>query len=177
MNYYCSDLHLHHTFIANNLGYLDVNDYHEDLIKKWNAKISKRDVIYILGDITFETKKYEILGKLNGIKKVVFGNHDLGKRSYTEELLKYVNTINGSIKKKIGEYNVWLTHIPVHPMEFDYRIDFNVHGHIHQRIINDYRYINICLEQIGIVPITEDELLQKIKANIVKSRIDDFYKK
>lgn len=81
MNYYCSDLYLHHTFIANILGYLDVNDYHKDLIKKWNAKISKRDVIYILGDITFETKKYEILGKLNGIKKVVLGNHDLGKRS------------------------------------------------------------------------------------------------
>ena len=164
MNYYCSDLHLHHKYIANNLGFETTDEYHEALIKNWNTKISKRDVVYILGDITFETKKYEILGKLNGIKKVVLGNHDLGKPSYTAELQKYVQSIHGSIRKTIGEFDVYFTHIPIHPMELEYGINFNVHGHIHEKLINDYRYINMCLEQIGLTPVEETKLYNRMKA-------------
>jgi calcineurin-like phosphoesterase family protein len=48
------------------------------LIKLWNKTVSKKDIIYVLGDFSFanteNTKK--ILSKLNGNKFLILGNHD-----------------------------------------------------------------------------------------------------
>ena len=38
--------------------------------------------------------------------------------------------------------NIWLTHEPVHPMELEFRVGYNIHGHIHNGyVIEDKRYI------------------------------------
>lgn len=161
--YFCSDPHFYHEKMATLRGFSSIEEYHNFFISEWNNTVSKRDVVYILGDITMETKKYDILDKLNGIKKVVLGNHDKGKRSHTEELLKHVNTIQSSVKMEIGEYTCLLTHIPVHPIEFDYRIDFNIHGHLHKLEVDDKRYINVCPERVGYIPLNINEVYAKLK--------------
>lgn len=48
------------------------------LIDLWNSQVTKKDVVYILGDFSFhnaeENKK--LLSKLNGKKFLILGNHD-----------------------------------------------------------------------------------------------------
>lgn len=52
--------------------------------------------------------------------------------------------------------NLWLTHAPIHPDEL--RGKKNVHGHCHGHILNDKRYINVCVEHAD-RPIPIEEII------------------
>ena len=118
-------LHLGHKSIAEHRGFDSIEAHDEYLIKNWNSIVKKRDITYILGDVTFESKDhYPKLNLLNGRKIVVLGNHD--KYKDIPELLKYVDGVAGAIKYK----GFMLTHVPIHPNEVHlYR--GNIHAHIH----------------------------------------------
>lgn len=50
----------------------------EYLIQKWNEAVTAEDRVFLLGDICFydEEKTREIIGRLNGQKLMIMGNHD-----------------------------------------------------------------------------------------------------
>ena len=51
----------------------------EKLIENWNSIVTDEDTVYVLGDFSDYAdakKEAEILGKLNGTKFLVMGNHD-----------------------------------------------------------------------------------------------------
>jgi len=136
-------------------GFKDENEMNEHIISEWNKVVSKKDVTWILGDITMEKGNYEILNKLNGIKKVILGNHD--KPQHVSELLKYVNNVSSCKYLKDKQFdNIILSHIPIHPQELEYRWKLNIHGHVHTNTLNDSRYINVCAEVIDYKPRTLD---------------------
>ena len=158
--FFCSDLHLGHVNMSIKREFNSIEEYHELIIKNWNEKISKKDTVYILGDITNERKHdYNILDALKGIKIVIPGNHD--RRQDIQELSKHVHNVSGPILYKS---NFWLTHIPIHPSCLGNKI--NIHGHIHDKLIYhvdnyiDKRYINVCMENINYIPKTLDELMK-----------------
>jgi calcineurin-like phosphoesterase family protein len=151
--------------MATRRGFSSVEEHDEHIIAKWNDVVSKRDVTYILGDITMEKKSpYALLDKLNGRKHVVMGNHD--RRQDVEVLLKHVDSVAGMVQYK----GIILTHCPIHPMELDYRFPKNIHGHIHDKQvmlgglpieIPDERYICVSCERVDYTPRTLEELLNK----------------
>ena len=74
---FIADLHLGHEFVAKHRGFASIEEHDEHIIKQWNSVVHKRDLTYILGDVTMEkTDSYPLLKRLNGQKKVVLGNHD-----------------------------------------------------------------------------------------------------
>jgi len=155
-----SDPHFGHLKMALKRGFESIEEHDQFLIENWNRVVRKGDTVWILGDITMEKKAfYYILGKLNGVKRVVGGNHDKPKPSHTEELLKYVNTIVGCYidKKK----RMVMTHIPIHPSQFEHKYDVNIHGHVHDEPIDDERYFNVSAEAIDYTPILLEDILSK----------------
>lgn len=164
---FISDLHLDHKTIAQLRGFHDEFYHNEYIINQWNSIVNKRDLTYILGDITKGSKNYEILDRLLGRKIAVLGNHE--NRKHVSELLKYVDYVAGMIKYSSKQYgNFWLTHCPVYPMELDpkfrQRIKGNIHGHIHNGYkIDDPRYINVCAEVINYNPITLQQISEIFK--------------
>lgn len=166
-------LHFGHKAIASHRGFQD--EYYHDvhLIEEWNKVVNKRDVTYILGDVTMEkTDPYYNLDALNGRKIVVLGNHD--RWQHVPELLKYVDGVAGMIDYK----GFALTHAPIHPSEMGFYRG-NIHAHIHhvnklEEVIalkhyadNDERAATLvkyhCVDAhvINYKPLTIDELLQK----------------
>lgn len=125
MVYFIGCLHLGHESMAKYRGFSDSWEHDEWLIKCWNSVVRKKDLVYILGDITMETPEhYYKLDLLHGRKKVVLGNHDRGRD--VPELLNYVEEVNGMVDYK----GCALTHAPIHPNETSfYRL--NIHAHIH----------------------------------------------
>ena len=118
-------LHLGHEAVAKWRGFNDSYYHDEHLIDMWNRTVSKRDITYILGDVTMETDKhYYKLDRLNGRKIVVLGNHD--KYQDIPELLKYVDGVAGMVDYK----GCVLTHCPIHPAEISF-CRLNIHAHIH----------------------------------------------
>lgn len=148
-----SDPHFGHKNMAIKRGFQTVEDHNEHIIKMWNNKVGKRDVVYLLGDITMEKANYKILERLNGLIHVVGGNHD--KRQHTREMLKYVHSYSGCTKHK----GYILTHIPIHESEVDI-FRGNIHGHLHNYIIEDKRYYPTSWERLG-YPHTLEQLLKR----------------
>ena len=124
-------LHFGHKWMAQHRGFQDEFYHDEYLIEQWNKTVNKKDLVYILGDITMETSKYYYqLDRLNGRKIVVLGNHDLPRD--TRELLKHVETVAGMIDYK----GCVLTHAPIHPSEIGF-CRYNFHAHIHENKLVD----------------------------------------
>jgi len=139
-------------------GFEDEEQMNKHIISEWNKVVSKRDVTWILGDITMEKSNYEILNELNGIKKVILGNHD--EPQHVPELLKYVNKVCAVQYVSHKEFgNIILSHIPIHPQELEYRFNINIHGHVHRNTLSDKRYINISAEVIDYKPKLLSELI------------------
>jgi calcineurin-like phosphoesterase family protein len=153
---FIADLHLSHQNMATRRGFSTVEEHDEHIIAKWNSVVNKRDVTYILGDVTMEkSSPYPLLDRLNGIKHIVLGNHD--RRQDTKKLFEYAESVAGMIQYK----GIMLTHAPIHPMELEYRFNKNIHGHIHDKVvmkmldgweIPDERYFCVSCEQVDYLP-------------------------
>jgi len=166
-------LHFGHEWMAKHRGFQDSYYHDEHLIDYWNRTVHKKDLTYILGDITMEKPDfYYKLTMLNGRKKVILGNHDKGK--HIPELLKYVETVEGMEHYK----GYWLTHCPVHPQELTF-VHGNIHAHIHEMSIPESNihvkywdaerdiisasgkgYYNVDAKLIDFKPKTIEELIQ-----------------
>ena len=166
---FISDLHFYHEnhighFFENVTDFNDFNtiqEYMDIIVTNWNKTVHKKDLTYILGDITMESDRYDFLDTLNGRKIVLLGNHD--RHQHVESLLKHVDGVAGMMKyssKKHGK--IILTHAPIHHRELDVvtSIKYNIHGHTHGIVIDDPRYISVCTELIGYTPRTLDELIK-----------------
>lgn len=144
---FISDLHLGHKRILEFSGEWregdSVDEHDEWIIDQWNSIVGKRDSVYLLGDVAFSRDGLAKCARLKGHKNLILGNHDGFK---VDEYQKYFK-IRPGIFKHAG---FWLSHAPVHPESL--RGLRNIHGHMHHQVINDDRYINVCVEQVNGLP-------------------------
>src|SRR4029077_5421868 len=64
----------------------------EYMICAWNAIVRPSDHIYHLGDVVIDRKYLSLLGRLNGHKRLIRGNHDIFR---TRFYLPYFEEIYG----------------------------------------------------------------------------------
>lgn len=174
MIHFTSDPHLFH---ANFLKFLDdggapirpfssVDEMNERIVSGWNSVVRDGDKVYCLGDVTFDYgEKFTTLwSHLRGSKRLILGNHDDLKRC------------GGVLGRQFKKIMVWrqftnvspgfvCTHIPIHSGYFR-KVEFNVHGHLHQNLVQDWRYINVCVERTNYVPVSFDEIVAEMAKRV-----------
>ena len=142
-----------------------VEEHDETLIQNINKCVNPQDRLYFLGDVVINRKYLPKLARLNGRKKLLCGNHDIFK---LEDYTPYFEGIAAyRIYPKMG---VIMSHIPIHPNQLEHRFKFNVHGHLHSNLVlggkhpltPDARYINICPEHTKFMPVSMDEIIDRI---------------
>ena len=136
-----ADLHLGHHLVAKLRGFDNVFAHDNAIVENWNRVVTKRDVVYVLGDVF----RLDRIPEMHGYKKLAMGNHDkFPAARYAEHFTKVAACFefDGCI----------LTHIPVHPNQFG-RYRMNVHGHMHANCIEDPRYVCVSAEQFGMTPV------------------------
>lgn len=157
--FFISDLHFDHKnilqFSPNRYG-SNIKEHNEWLIEQWNSVVTKRDVVWVLGDACFSMESIQFFKRMRGQKNLVRGNHD---KLSTKTYLEVFNGVFGLVKKN----GFWLSHAPIHPLEL--RGCKNIHGHVHNNPIPDERYINVCVEALNGVPISLTELVRKHPRN------------
>lgn len=116
----------------------------EELVRRINAKVGRKDVLIVLGDVG----DIEFAKKLRGYKVLICGNHDLGRTVY-EEVFDEVYT--GVLM--IGE-KLLLSHEPVPAAWYT-----NLHGHDHAGAKRK-GCINVCLDVNNYEPINMNQLLK-----------------
>lgn len=158
MEYYIGDTHFNH---ENIIKYCDrpfenVKEMDEFIIDQWNKVVKEGDIVYHLGDFSFnmlDENIKDLINKLNGDIILIRGNHDrkgkkkLKKLGFKEVYDKLV------IDKKI------LTHRPLEDVKEGY---INIHGHIHNSegglgVVD--RRLNVSCEIINYKPIDVTKLI------------------
>jgi calcineurin-like phosphoesterase family protein len=147
------DTHFGHSKIIDFEGdarpFKTIEEHDEKLMDLWNQTVKPKDTVWHLGDVGFGDGFFTILSKLNGLKKLVMGNHD---RYPASRYLEHFSGLYGAVKLR----DYILTHVPIHDSQF-YRFKGNIHGHLHSNSLQDKRYINVSAEVIGLKPILFDE--------------------
>jgi calcineurin-like phosphoesterase family protein len=136
-----------------------IEEHDEELVRRWNATVGPKDIVWHLGDFCFGKRNLEIASRLNGNKKLVMGNHDMYA---TEDYLRHFTRLSGLVEYK----GLVLSHSPLHENQLA-RWYMNVHGHLHtKRVIRvdgspDARYVNVSCEQTELTPVPFDWILNR----------------
>lgn len=161
--YFAADLHLGHKNIHKYRPEYETPELHDQaILDMLNDSVTKRGIYYLLGDVAFTQEAISSLSKVNayGNIRIILGNHDI------ERGVKVEDWVNAGFKdiyslKKYKEF--WLSHAPLHPDELRGKI--NIHGHTHNKSMQDSRYVCVSLEQTNYKLLS----LWEIRNNITKS--------
>ena len=123
----------------------------------WNSVVKPGDHVWHLGDFAmgFKSGCEQLIKRLNGHKRLCVGNHDEIK-----EVAPFFEKV--VLWRIFKEFNFTCTHIPVMKGQLR-KTAFNVHGHIHQNLMDDPSYINVCVEHTNYTPVHLDEIIATIK--------------
>lgn len=95
----------------------DIEAHDKWIIDTWNKTVNKKDIVYILGDFSFANTEWtkKILGKLNGKKFLILGNHDKSSEhleGYFEQItqMKMVTFKKNNFDFLEEDFNVFMCH-------------------------------------------------------------------
>ena len=132
-----ADTHFYHERVVkfSKRPFQNAQEMNVMLIKKWNDRVSKDDIVFHLGDFVFKASKYQIKkikDQLNGTIILVPGNHD------NKRILRSLGFVVTGYTLQVG--NLLMSH---HPRKVNDGL-VNLHGHLHQ--LPSYHGINACVD-------------------------------
>lgn len=153
-----ADLHLGHRNILEYepcrrdiLQELDtIHHMNSYLIHEWNSVVKDNDTVLLLGDVSLcgADRTIELVNQLKGHKILVRGNHDKSRSIMFWKRL-FVDVYDCPLK--IGEFIY--SHEPVSLSYLEENnANLNIHGHIHSKYIDNFRYKCVSVEQIDYKP-------------------------
>lgn len=192
--FYTSDLHWGHEATCTKFVRADgtplrpfscAQEMDEEMIRRWNAKVSPTDKVYVLGDVAMRQQHLKTMDRCHGRKTLIRGNHDI---FHVKDYLKHFSEVHAI--RYVENREFVMTHIPLHPDSVRERYKYNVHGHLHanrvmkekwmgeysddtipptlinadswERVI-DPMYLNICVEQTDYTPLSHEEVVERLR--------------
>lgn len=153
-----SDLHFGHNNIITycNRPFPNKELMNACLIGNYQNVITDDDIVIFGGDIGFmkENEINQILNQLPGYKILIYGNHDLHRDGRVYDLAfneRHLCLVMDVIDVD-WEYQLLFTHYPLDPTNVPDGC-YNVHGHIHNKVVPGNKHINMCVEHIGYKPV------------------------
>jgi calcineurin-like phosphoesterase family protein len=156
-----SDTHFSHSNIIAYCGrpFGSAEEMDEVMVERWNKVVRPSDHVWHLGDVAMGRPALKVVERLNGQKRLVFGNHDIYDwKSYREvgfEKFHGVRVFADRVPRLI------CTHYPIHPAGLHAHRGvppMNVHGHIHQNPTYPGRYVNVSVEVTDYRPVSLEEI-------------------
>ena len=148
--------------------FADAKQGDEAMVERWNNTVSKGDKVYVLGDVAFHKRHLATIGRLNGSKILVKGNHD---NLQLAEYAKYFRDVR-AYHRLVDD--LVLSHVPVHPQslwsERNNKYWINIHAHLHSGAVMNFldaslpdsRYFSVCVERINYTPISLEEIRVRV---------------
>ncbi len=142
----------HHNIIKpsyDDRPFKDVEEMNEKIIENWNSVVSKDDVVFYGGDLSFgkyqETK--ELVYQLNGKIYFIMGNHDnysdivkMGRFEKVLDLIDLTVKDDTALDKQGDSQHIVISHYPILSHNRKRKNSFHVHFHTHGSIKRDPIY-------------------------------------
>lgn len=130
--FFTSDTHFGHANIIRYCSrpFKDVVQMEAVMVERWNARVSRDDTVFFLGDFAFArpSEAVRLARLLNGQKHLIFGNHDNKVRRNGEFLGCWLSGQEERVLVERGGLSLLLSH---HPLADVPRGAVNLHGHCH----------------------------------------------
>ena len=116
MIFFTPDKHFGHSNILKHTRrpFTSTKEMDAVLIRNWNTKVHRNDIVYILGDMFFRNSVSveEYLHQLKGIKHLIIGNHDKDWMKRTN-LFDHFISIQFMTEINDGSHKITLCHYPM----------------------------------------------------------------
>lgn len=153
---YIADLHFYHHRLCQEMdrrGFSGYEEMNAHMISQWNKKVSSRDTVYILGDLSVAkgVATNLVLSQLHGKKHLIIGNHDkyLTDKAFDRS---WFNSVDAYKEIRDNGRKVVLSHYPVFCYNGQYRRDksgmpmtYMLYGHTHNT--HDEALVNSFIDQ------------------------------
>ena len=170
MTYFIADCHFgHKNIIAScNRPFDSLEAMDETLIANWQARVTEKDDVYIVGDLMFfcpDPERY--LCRLPGRKHLIIGNHDPVWMKKTSPAFWFESIEHMEVIELAGR-SVTLCHYPMMCWTESGRDGLLVYGHIHGNRHDSFwpllskmeNAFNAGVEVNGYRPVTLEELME-----------------
>jgi calcineurin-like phosphoesterase family protein len=157
--YFTSDTHFYHTNIIGycNRPFSSVEEMNAAIIKNWNDKVSKDDVVYVLGDVGFAQplEIIALINSLNGSKNLVVSNMRISECFNNIEVMTEI--------RYRGDTFV-LCHYPMVSWNKAHYGSYHLHGHCHGKLLDDdnIRRTDVGVDCCNYAPISIEEVIAKL---------------
>ena len=134
--FFTSDLHFFHQNIlkwSKTRPYQDIQEMNSNIIEVINNRVSKKDDLYILGDVSFGNLEQtnEILSQINCDKKhLIVGNHD-EHFMHKIEFTSHFKSVNHILQIKHNKKKYIMCHYPILSWNAMHHGSVMLHGHSH----------------------------------------------
>lgn len=181
---FISDVHFGH---ANAIKYDSrpfgtVEEVDERMVELWNGFVDRRDLVYILGDLSWHDaqKTATLVGRLNGRKVLVLGNHDDKIVKFQEVAGLFESVVpyaEISVPNNLGKVAV-LSHYPIPFYNKVHYGSAHLYGHVHNSkeadVVEEWRgrlsqmysrpvrmaNVGCMMDYIGYIPRTIEEVAE-----------------
>jgi calcineurin-like phosphoesterase family protein len=171
MIFFTSDQHFNHTNIIKycHRPFNNIEHMNEEIIKRWNSKVTSKDCVYVLGDFVFIPKIKiisEIVNQLNGRIFLLKGDHG--------------NINMDSLKDKVGLVDPIVELVPTFPLvnikttitlcHWCMRVwpkshynSWHLYGHSHGTLPPEGKSHDIGVDNNNFYPLSLDEIIELMK--------------
>lgn len=171
MIWFTSDYHLSHKNIIEycNRPFENVQVMDRTIVKNLERKLEPGDILYYLGDLTFDINA--ALHFFKNFKDIqihfIIGNHDSTK--ILEIAYKFCVTVSNLKVIKLNMQNIILCHYPI-SIDNDKHNSWCLYGHSHGKRAQKEREYDVSVDNNDFLPLSYHELteiMRKSKFNVV----------
>lgn len=163
MIFFTADTHFNHTRIIQYCSrpYESADAMNRALVEEWNKVVQPKDTVFHLGDFGFGNSCLEFVGKLNGLKFLIRGNHD---HAFTDSKLKSAGFI------EVYEKGLRICHTETHSYTYINCVHapvnllqncVNLCGHVHDKWKSQEGVLNVGVDVRGFRPVSLQVLLDE----------------
>ena len=161
-----ADLHLGHSNIIKHAKrpFKHVKEMDECIIDNWNAKVSKADRTFVVGDFAWGTAydyaRYR--SYLNGQIFLIKGNHDYS--NVLKKLDGVFTDVRDMYSLKHNGHQIILSHYPMYHWDRSHFNSYHCHGHSHGGLVDTYdttgKILDVGVDTNNFFPYHVDEVLE-----------------
>lgn len=183
MHLFTADLHFGHNLVAGLRGFSTTEEHDETIIRNFNSVVREDDILWVLGDLSVRSSD-ETLEKVSRIvcrKVLIAGNHDsvhpMHRNAWKHQgkFLRVFEAVLPYQKMHLSGEDFLLNHLPYEGdhKETDRYTQYRMPdeglpllcGHVHEAWKYKDTQFNVGVDVNGLLPVTEETVLQWIYGN------------
>jgi calcineurin-like phosphoesterase family protein len=159
--YFTSDQHYFHSNVIKhcNRPFADVETMNMQLIYNYNKLVQPNDTVYHLGDFGLgkRAELQEVLNELNGIKRLIAGNHDPTARK-----LSGWDWVKDYYELKYDGQLIVLFHYAMRVWRNSHYGSLALYGHSHGSMPGNSQSLDVGVDCWNYKPVTYDEITKRM---------------